>query len=82
MRILGIFWINESYEVHITLSQLLYGTVLVVTFILLTWVSIDEKQPNVQLKPSLSVLVLVYHRISRLASDSVRDLGGDDMAFV
>jgi hypothetical protein len=41
-----------------------------------------KSKPNVQLKPSLSVLVLVYHRISRLASDSVCDLGGDDMAFV
>jgi hypothetical protein len=41
-----------------------------------------KNKPNVRRKPSPNAFGLVYYTINRLASDSVHDLSGDDLAFI
>ena len=50
-------------------------TVAAIAITFFSWSLINEK-------PSPSARGLVYYTISRLASDSVHDLGGDDPALI
>jgi hypothetical protein len=48
----------------------------------ITQLLMGVKQPDVRRKLTPSALILLYYTISRLASDSSRDLSGEDLAVI